>query len=77
MALAPKLDRLVERYSDVLLRKVDIVNWQSEAAKQAHTEFELHGIPYVRVYGKKGGLLGEVKGADISAVEAAVRKGAK
>lgn len=56
------------------MRKVDIVGWDSAAAKQAHQEFGLEAIPYVRVYGSTGSLLGEVSGADIAAIEAAVRK---
>ena len=68
---------MVGRYSNVLLRKVDLVDSQSEAATQARTEFELQGIPYLRVYGAQGRFLGEVKGGDIQAVEALVRKQAK
>lgn len=58
----------------MLLRKVDIVDWESAAAAQAHKEFGLDAIPYVRIYGTTGSLLGEVSGADIERIEAAVRR---
>ena len=61
----------------MLLRKVNIVDWNSRAAVQAAKEFGLKGIPYVRVYGPEGQLLGAVSGADIEAIEEAVRKEAR
>ena len=65
---------MVAKYPNVLLRQVDIVDWDSAAARQATAEFRLAGIPYVRVYGKTGTLLGEVSGVDPVAIEAAIRK---
>ncbi len=72
--LAPQLGRLLEKYPDVLLRKVNIASWESEAAAQAAREFGLKAIPHVRVYGVKGDLLGAVTGADIKAIEEAILK---
>jgi len=68
--LTPKLERLVKRYGNVALRKVDIVDWKSDAAKQATSEFRLGGLPYVRVYGPNGSVLGSVVGNHIEQVEA-------
>lgn len=61
-------------HSNVLLRKVDIVNWESEAASQAAKEFELDAIPAVRVYGTKGNLLGTVVGNDVEAIQKIIAK---
>ena len=77
MALMPKLDRLVGKYSNVLLRKVDLVDWDSAAADQAGRDFGLDGIPYVRVYGTRGNLLGVITDGQIGSVERAVQKEAK
>jgi len=68
--LTPKLERLLMRYGNVALRKVDIVDWESDAAKQATREFRLSGLPYVRVYGPDGSLLGSVVGNHVERVEA-------
>ena len=70
--LTPKLERLVKRYGNVALRKVDIVDWESEAAKQATREFRLSGLPYVRVYGPDGRALGSVVGNHVEQVEALI-----
>lgn len=61
----------------MLLRRVDIVNWQSPAAQQANREFGMDAIPYVRVYGTKGDLVGTFVGGDYLAIEQAVRREAK
>jgi hypothetical protein len=65
---------LVESEEKVILRKVNIVDWDSEAAKQAVTEFKLDGIPYLRIYDGNGKFLAEVSGADIDQIKAAVQK---
>ena len=65
---------MVAKYPNLLLRKVDIVDWESAAGRQAGKEFGMRGIPYVRVYGKSGALLGEVSGANATAIEAAIQK---
>lgn len=70
--LTPKLERLVKRYGNVALRKVDIVDWESEAAKQATREFRLSGLPYVRVYAPDGRVLGSVVGNHVEQVEALI-----
>ena len=64
---------MVEKYPDVVLRKVDIVSGKSEAAAQASKEFGLSTIPYVRMYSKDGKDLGPA-GQDISTIEASLKK---
>ena len=66
---------MVEKYPNVLLRKVNIVDWNSPAATQAHQEFGLQGIPHVRVYDRKGDLLADIPGVNPRGIEDAIRKG--
>jgi hypothetical protein len=71
--MKPDVDRLVEKYENVVIRRVDIVGPDSPAAKQAQTEFGMESIPYTRVYGPSGAFVAEIRGADVEAIEAAVR----
>lgn len=52
--LAPFLDDMVKKDADLVMRKVDIVNWESAVAKQ----FAINSIPRVQVYGRDGNLVG-------------------
>ncbi|MCZ6599568.1 MAG: thioredoxin domain-containing protein [Acidobacteria bacterium] len=67
--LTPKLERLVLRYENVALRKVDLVDWKSKAARQATREFKLPGLPFTQVYDDRGKLLGQVHGNAIDEIE--------
>lgn len=69
LLLTPKLERLVANNDNIALRTVDIVDWKSDAAKQATKKFRIRGLPYVRVYGPDGKFLGEVVGNKIEQVE--------
>ena len=71
-ALMPRLERLVKARSDIALRKVDIINWTSEVAKQATRDFKLPGLPYVRVYGPDGKFLGHATKDHYETIEALV-----
>ncbi len=53
--ISPKLEELANQYSDVVVRKIDIINWSSPVAKQ----YQLSSIPNVRVYDKQGMPVGE------------------
>ena len=68
--LTPKLERLLLKYDDLALRTVDISSWESEAAQQAN----LPGLPYVRIYGPQGKLLGSVQGNQIRKVEEVIQR---
>lgn len=65
----------IEDKDGVVLRKVDIVDWESEAARQMVETYQVQGIPFVLVYDRKGTLLGDVRGADFETVKALVQKG--
>ena len=43
----------------VVIRKINIVNWKSEAFKQAKKDFGISAIPYLRIYGRNGEFIGE------------------
>lgn len=68
--LTPKLEHLVKESKNVALRKVDISNWNSPVAKQSTREFKLSGLPFVRVLGADGKLLGEFEGNHFEKLEA-------
>lgn len=68
--LSPKLEHLVKDSRNVALRKVDIANWNSAAAKQATKDFGLTGLPFVRAFGPKGEFLGEFEGNRFEKLEA-------
>ena len=57
------------------MRTVDIVKWESAAFRQAGREWGINSIPYVRVYGKDGGLV--YKGSSFDQIRAAVAKAAR
>ncbi|MFH0907438.1 MAG: thioredoxin family protein [bacterium] len=53
-AMSPHLEALAKEDADIFLRKVDIVRWDSEVAKQ----YDLHSIPDVRVFDRQGKQVG-------------------
>lgn len=75
--LSPKLERLVLKYEDVTLRKVDLMDYDSDAARQATREFSMPGLPFTRVFNDRGKLLGQVHGNNIEDIEAIVRPHAR
>lgn len=70
--LTPKLERLVLQNNNIALRTIDIGNWNSDAAKQATKEYEMPGLPYVRVYGADGDFIGAVTGNHFEAIESLI-----
>jgi thiol-disulfide isomerase/thioredoxin len=63
--VTPYLEKLVHDDRDIVLRKVDIVNWVSPVAKQ----YEITSIPHVDVYDRKGKLVGNVTGVDTAQIQ--------
>lgn len=68
--IAPLLEQLAKSDPKIVLRRIDIINWQSPVAKQ----FNLDAIPHVQIYDRKGKLIGAVTGVDPDAVQAYVAK---
>ena len=67
--LTPKLERLVQKHSNLALRTVDLKDWESPAGKQVTRDFKAPALPYVRVYAPDGTFLGEVLGNDIEKIK--------
>ena len=63
--VTPYLEKLVHDDRDVVLRKVDIVNWSSPVTKQ----YEITSIPHVDVYDRKGKLVGNVTGVNAADIQ--------
>jgi thioredoxin 1 len=53
--LSPMLEQMAATDGDVVVRKVDIVNWKSAVAAQ----YQLQSIPNVRVYNREGQQVGQ------------------
>ncbi len=68
--LSPKLERLVLKYENVALRKLDLVDYESKLAAQATREFKLPGLPFTRVFSDRGKLLGQIHGNRFDDIEA-------
>lgn len=58
---------LLGRHSDVAYRKLNLVSWDSALAKRQLSN--VPNLPYVRVYGRDGKLVGEVSGLDLAALD--------
>jgi thioredoxin 1 len=67
--LSPKLERLVQSDPRLALRTADVTQWDSPVGKQLTESFRAPALPYVRVYGADGRLLGVVVGNDIEQVK--------
>lgn len=65
--LTPKIERLALE-NGLAVRKIDISDWDSSAARQATREFAMPALPYVRIYGPDGKFLGAVAGNDINEI---------
>ncbi|MSR64420.1 MAG: thioredoxin [Verrucomicrobiae bacterium] len=68
--ISPHLEAVATKDKDVVLRKVDIVQWGSEVCKQ----YGVNSVPQVWVYDKKGKLVGKVNGASSQQVDALVAR---
>jgi len=63
--LSPSLEQMASSDPEIALRKIDIVNWRTPVAQ----EFNVHSIPQVNVYDRRGRLVGTVVGADIDEIK--------
>jgi thiol-disulfide isomerase/thioredoxin len=68
--ISPLLEQLTKSDPEIALRKIDIINWQSPVVKQ----YNLHAIPHVQIYNRKGQLIGTVTGLDPERVQQYVAK---
>ena len=63
--LSPSLEQMARSDPEIALRKIDIVNWKTAVARQ----FNLHSIPQVNIYNRRGQLVGTVVGVDFDQVK--------
>jgi thiol-disulfide isomerase/thioredoxin len=69
------MQTVLASHDDVALRKVNIVDWDSEAAKQ-HMK-SVPNLPYVIVYGRDGKQLAAISGLDLAKLDAAIAEARK
>ena len=63
--ISPALEQLATTDSDIALCKIDIVNWQSAVSQQ----YNIHSIPCVVVFDRKGQMVGVMRGVDPDALK--------
>ncbi len=67
------MKQVLATHGDVALRKLDVVDWDSEVAKQyLH---DVPDLPYVIVYGKNGKRVAKISGLALDELDAAIAKG--
>lgn len=71
---SPKLERLLLENSNVALRKVDVVDWDSDLAKQLTKAYKLPALPFTLIFNDKAELIGRVEGNNIEEVDAIVNR---
>lgn len=74
---SPKVERLLLKYPNVSLIKVDIVDWKSEVSKQLTKEYQMPALPFTLIFDDKGKLLGKVEGNKIEEVEKIILQNTK
>ncbi|HEV2096095.1 MAG TPA: thioredoxin family protein [Chthoniobacterales bacterium] len=63
--LSPGLEQMAKADPEIVLRKIDIVDWNTAVVKQ----YNIHSIPQVNVYNRGGHLVGTVVGAKVEEVK--------
>jgi thiol-disulfide isomerase/thioredoxin len=67
------MQTVLAAHDDIALRKVNIVDWDSEVAKQ-HLK-SVPNLPYVIVFGRDGKQLAAISGLDLEKLDAAIAEG--
>jgi thiol-disulfide isomerase/thioredoxin/copper chaperone CopZ len=66
------MQKVLAAHPDVALRKIDVVDWDSEAAKQ-HLR-DVSDLPYVVVFGPGGKQVAAISGLALAELDAAIEK---
>jgi thioredoxin 1 len=74
---SPKAERLLLTYPNLALRKVDVVEWDSEVSKQLTKDYRMPALPFVLIFNDRGKLLGKVTGNHIEKVEEIIKQNLK
>jgi len=63
--LSPSLEQMARTDPEIALRKIDIVDWKTAVIRQ----YNIHSIPQVNVYNRRGQLVGTVVSANAAEVK--------
>lgn len=63
--VSPYLEQMANTDPEIALRKIDIINWKSAVAMQ----YNLHHIPQINIYNRRGALVGTVVGVDLEQIQ--------
>jgi len=63
--VSPSLEQMAKTDPEIVLRKIDIVDWKTAVVRQ----YNIHSIPQINVYNRGGRLVGTVVGADVEKVK--------
>jgi thioredoxin 1 len=63
--VSPSLEQMAKTDPQIVLRKIDIVNWRTPVVNQ----YNIHSIPQINVYNRSGHLVGTVVSANIEEVK--------
>ncbi len=71
---SPRLERLLLEMPGLALRKVDLVSWESELAKQLTKAYKLPALPFTLIFDDKGKLVAKIEGNEIEKVRYSLKK---
>ena len=63
--VSPILEQMAKTDPEIVLRKIDIVDWKTAVVRQ----YSIHSIPQINVYNRGGRLVGTVVGGDVEKVK--------
>jgi thiol-disulfide isomerase/thioredoxin len=63
--VSPSLEQMANTDPEIALRKIDIVNWNTAVVRQ----YNIHSIPQVNVYNRRGNLVGTVVGVRVEEIK--------
>lgn len=67
--------KLLQQRSDIALRKVNVVSWDTPVAKRYLAA--VPSLPYLRVHGRDGKEVKSIAGLDLAALDRAIQDGSK
>jgi len=65
---SPKVEHFIKEHPTVALRKVDIVDWNSDLSKQLTKDYKMPALPFSLIFNDQGMFLGKVEGNNIEKV---------
>jgi thiol-disulfide isomerase/thioredoxin len=69
-SVGPVLEQRVNKDADLVLRKVNIVNWDSAVSRQ----YGVRAVPYIQVYDRHGNKVGELTGFNSALFESYISR---